>query len=349
MNSRKAARAVPATMGRFLKSGAMLKQPPPSFYPLLAHPPPPSLVRAFPARPDSDLPRAAHANTASASLYEQAKRKLDAGAALSPAEQQALQQPAQSLKQTRRKPPRPAGTKNPRPREIVFPEDEVRRLFFLDHPFEAYRAVTLVEGEKVREMHGPTGADWTELSQRSIVPTAEDCIAYVTNLIEAHHLPLASAYPHGIAQFRTLRAEHETATRSARLEAQSFGATFFGEIERAVQVEERVLDEWVDARAIQDEFAAANAAGAAAGAAAASASSSAAAAATAQAQALNGGGVTWLAPPAKTAATSLAASNEDFEGTFTGGLGYVEQFSAASATVGGAAEVQQEVPVGARA
>jgi hypothetical protein len=39
--------------------------------------------------------------------------------------------------------------KNPRPREIVFPEDEVRRLFFLDHPFEAYRAVTLVEGEKV--------------------------------------------------------------------------------------------------------------------------------------------------------------------------------------------------------
>lgn len=142
MNSRKAARAVPATMGRFLKSGAMLKQPPPSFYPLLAHPPPPSLVRAFPPRPSADLPPA--------------------------------RQPPSATTQTRRRPPRPAGTKNPRPREIVFPEDEVRRLFFLDHPFEAYRAVTLVEGEKVRHDRGPTGAEWTELSQRSIVPTAEE-------------------------------------------------------------------------------------------------------------------------------------------------------------------------------
>ena len=143
MNSRKAARAVPATMGRFLKSGAMLKQPPPSFYPLLAHPPPPSLVRAFPPRPSTDLPPSRQPSTTATT-------------------------------QTRRKPPRPAGTKNPRPREIVFPEDEVRRLFFLDHPFEAYRAVTLVEGEKVRQDRGPTGAEWTELSQRSIVPTAEE-------------------------------------------------------------------------------------------------------------------------------------------------------------------------------
>lgn len=171
------------------------------------------------------------------------------------------------------------------------------------------------------------------------------CIAYITNLTEAHGLPLASAYPHGIAQFRTLRAEHETATRSARLEAQAFGATFFGEVERAVQVEERVLDEWVDARAIQDEFAAANAAGGAGAAAAAASSSASAASANAQAQALAQlGGVTWVAPPARTAASSLAASNaDDADGSFTGGLRYVEQFAA-----GGAVQ-QSDVLVGAQA
>ena len=175
------------------------------------------------------------------------------------------------------------------------------------------------------------------------------CIAYIANLVEAHHLPLSAAYPHGIAQFRTLRAEHETATRSARLEAQAFGATFFGEIERGVQVEERVLDEWVDARAIQDEFAAANAAG---GAAAASASAASSSAAAQQAQALSAiGGVTWVAPPARSAATPI----DDGEGTFTGGLGYVEHFAAAAAaapstaTTTGAAAAQQRVSVGAQA
>ncbi|GAA5861402.1 hypothetical protein JCM3774_000237 [Rhodotorula dairenensis] len=355
MNSRKAARAVPATMGRFLKSGAMLKQPPPSFYPLLAHPPPPSLVRAFPDRPNADLPANAHraaasasANAPSATPYQQAKRKLDAGAALSEQERAALKQPRPPT-QTRRRPPRPAGTKNPRPREIVFPEDSVRRRFFLDHPFEAYRPVTLVEGEKVRPVSGPTGTEWTELSQRSIVPTAEDCIAYIANLVEAHRLPLASAYPHGIAQFRTLRAEHETATRSARLEAQAFGATFFGEIERGVQVEERVLDEWVDARAIQDEFAAANAGGGAAAAAASAAASASSAQAQAQAFSSAIGGVAWVAPPARTAATSLAALNDDSDATFTGGLDYVEHFAAASSSPTSAALLQQEVPAGAQA
>lgn len=177
------------------------------------------------------------------------------------------------------------------------------------------------------------------------------CIAYIANLVDAHHLPLATAYPHGIAQFRTLRAEHETATRSARLEAQAFGATFFGEIQRGVQVEERVLDEWVDARAIQDEFAAANAAG---GAAAASASAASSSAAAQQAQALSAiGGVTWVAPPARSAATPI----DDGEGAFTGGLGYVEHFAAAAAaaaapstaTTTGAADAQQEVSVGSQA
>ncbi|GAA5958566.1 hypothetical protein JCM21900_003981 [Sporobolomyces salmonicolor] len=258
MNSRKAAKTIPATLTRFLKSNALLKSPPPAYYPLAAHPPPPSLVRSFPTRPDHDLPRRARSEE-NQDVYQVAKHKREQGIRLTAREDAALLNPVSSsaagASATRRKPPRKANTKHSRPWEIVFPEDRIRRQFFRDHPFEAYRPVSLVEGEKVAAVEGPQGADWTELRQRSLVPTAEDCISFISNLVDAHHLPLSSAYPLGIAQFRTLRSEHETATLSARLEAQSFGAIFFGEIERGVLVEEKVLDQWVRAREIQDAFA----------------------------------------------------------------------------------------------
>lgn len=80
-------------------------------------------------------------------------------------------------------------------------------------------------------------------------------IAFIVNLHENHDVPLQQAYQHGLGQFRTLRAEHETANRSAMLEAKAHGAVFFGEIERGLMVEERVLDEWVNAKAIQDRIA----------------------------------------------------------------------------------------------
>jgi small subunit ribosomal protein S23 len=69
-------------------------------------------------------------------------------------------------------------------------------------------------------------------------------------------IPLPLAYTTAATQFRTLRAEHETANRSATLQAQSHGATFFSEIDRAVLVEGRVLDGWSRAKEIQAEIAA---------------------------------------------------------------------------------------------
>ncbi|GAA5982256.1 hypothetical protein JCM11641_006241 [Rhodosporidiobolus odoratus] len=275
MNARKSATQIPATLGRQLKSGAFLKSPPPAFYPLLAHPPAPSLVRSFPAREDGDLPTRARRTPSrasqpdSGSLYQQAKDKLDAGIRLTAQEDAALLDPSGASSQapansrdTRRKPPRAANTRNPRPWSIVFPEDDIRRRFFADHPFEAYRPVSLVDGEKVTEVEGPQGQEWTELSQRTTVPTAEDYIAFILNLVQSHSLPLSKAYPHGISQFRTLRSEHESASRSALLQAQSHGGIFFGELDRTLAIEERVLDEWVDAREIQNSFASAGGPGA---------------------------------------------------------------------------------------
>ncbi|SGY37695.1 BQ5605_C003g01863 [Microbotryum silenes-dioicae] len=234
MNSRKAARTIPSTISRLLKSQAFLKSPPAAFEALLSHPPPPSLIRTLPSRPNEDLPLIHRERTS-----PKPSRVV-----------QALPQP-----HTNRTPPRRPNTKNPKPLPIVFPEDQIRQQFFLDHPFEAYRPKDLNELETVqRDAPGPQGKQWTELRQRSIVPGPDDVIAFTLNLIEAHSIPLSKAYTHALSQYRTLKAEHEIATSSAIAEARAHGAYFFGEVERGLVSEERALDEWKDAKEIQAQL-----------------------------------------------------------------------------------------------
>ena len=168
MNARKAATAVPSTISRLLKSDAFLKTPPPAYYPLLAHPPAPSLVRSLPLRPIADLPPSLRAQP---TPYQIVQTKLNKGKPLTDAEQRTLDTVPRL---TSRPPPRTAGVKKSRPVSIVFPEDRIRRQFFRDHPYEAYRPIDLVEREHIAEPHGPQGVEWTQLQQRSIIPTAEE-------------------------------------------------------------------------------------------------------------------------------------------------------------------------------
>lgn len=197
MASRKAARTLPATIDRFLKSGAMLRNPPPAHSALQAHPPAQSLIRFAPSRPAGDLPPT---TTVPDTPYRAARAKLDAGARLTAEERQTLDWQAAVLaakakrarageqlteeeelllkearsKTTRRRPPIKANARNSRPMKIVFPEDEIRRQFFRDHPFEAYRPKSLAEGESVQAEKQPSGVAWTELRQRTIVPSPEE-------------------------------------------------------------------------------------------------------------------------------------------------------------------------------
>jgi small subunit ribosomal protein S23 len=170
MNARKSARNVPSTISRLLKSNAFLKSPPPAYYPLLAHPPAPSLVRSLPARPIQDLP---------ASLVDPSLQPYQSHRAAERKRQGVKEQSKDTMeeimvKATRRRPPRAANTKRSQPLPIVFAEDELRRQFFRDHPFEAYRPVFLAESESVQGPPGPSGAAWTALSQRTTIPTAEE-------------------------------------------------------------------------------------------------------------------------------------------------------------------------------
>jgi small subunit ribosomal protein S23 len=60
--------------------------------------------------------------------------------------------------------------------ELKFQEDEIRRRFFMDFPFEALRPVSMVEGNTIGEGRSGLvdGAEWELLEQRGDTPTVEE-------------------------------------------------------------------------------------------------------------------------------------------------------------------------------
>jgi len=128
---------------------------------------------------------------------------------------------------------------------IYYVEDDLRRQFFRDHPFEAFRPTTLVEGANIRDDHPIRGKQWTRLRQRGRNPTPEDAIRFAVNLHQHHDLSLTEAYEKAISQFRALRSEHYIATKYAVMEARYLGATFAPtEIQHGFHKEVRNLDSW---------------------------------------------------------------------------------------------------------
>jgi len=114
----------------------------------------------------------------------------------------------------------------PKAQSVVYLEDRVRRQFFQDHPFEAYRTRSLVENKYVQRQHPVGGSKWTRLSQRGPNPEPEDVVLFTANLHEQHRMPLALAYEQAVAQFHSLKSEHHLATLFAVHEAEYFGAEF---------------------------------------------------------------------------------------------------------------------------
>jgi small subunit ribosomal protein S23 len=155
----------------------------------------------------------------------------------------------------------------PRPLPIWYIEDDVRRQFFRDHPFEAFRPRTLVEGAGIQSSHAVNGQSWTRLRQRGRNPSPEEyaifnalpsnyvltssllfnssAIQFALNLHQHHNFSLSEAYERAISQFRALRSEHHIATTFATREAEIFGAVFDStEIENAFEKEKKALQAW---------------------------------------------------------------------------------------------------------
>ena len=151
----------------------------------------------------------------------------------------------------------------PKPLPVHYLEDDVRRQFFRDHPFEAFRPVTLVEAGSVANEHSISGKEWTRLRQRGRNPCPEEyvyhfrclftsfldifssAVKFTVNLHKYHEIPLNRAYAQAIAQYRALRAEHHVATVTAALEAEAYGAKFpMTNIEQNFWKEQRELEGW---------------------------------------------------------------------------------------------------------
>ncbi|KAH9081568.1 mitochondrial ribosomal protein S25-domain-containing protein [Lactarius deliciosus] len=118
-------------------------------------------------------------------------------------------------------------TPGPRPLAISYIEDDIRRQFFRDHPFESFRPRSLTEAGAIEDEHPIGGLQWTRLSQRGRNPSPEDAVRFALNLHQAHGLALSDAYAASVAQFRTLRAVQHVATRFAAQQASiAHGARF---------------------------------------------------------------------------------------------------------------------------
>ncbi|KAJ8488319.1 hypothetical protein ONZ45_g1399 [Pleurotus djamor] len=134
---------------------------------------------------------------------------------------------------------------NPKPLPIYYLEDDIRRQFYRDHPFEAFRPKSLVESGTVKPPHPLKGKEWTRLRQRGRNPSPEDAIEFTANLHNAHGIPLSEAYARSIAQFRALRSEQHVAANFAALEAEQLGAVFGpSETELGFVKEKRSLSSW---------------------------------------------------------------------------------------------------------
>ncbi len=142
-------------------------------------------------------------------------------------------------------------TPGPRPLAVSYIEDDIRRQFFRDHPFESFRPRSLTEEGAIEDEHPVSGLQWSRLSQRGRNPSPEEYVAlphfiltvpdhpnqsththsavrFALNLHQAHGLALSDAYAASVAQFRTLRAVQHVATRFAAQQAAVAHGAHFG-------------------------------------------------------------------------------------------------------------------------
>ncbi|KZO92751.1 hypothetical protein CALVIDRAFT_540633 [Calocera viscosa TUFC12733] len=144
---------------------------------------------------------------------------------------------------------RPSQLLDKRPVNIVYPEDRLRKQFFKDHPFEAFRARSIVESAEVQPQ-GIAGEMWERLAQRGRNPSPEDCIQFTLNLHQVKGMALSDAYREAVHQYRALRAEHAIMLSFACQEADAYGAEFKStELTRLERREAAELKKWKEAQA----------------------------------------------------------------------------------------------------
>ncbi|TYJ58551.1 hypothetical protein B9479_000760 [Cryptococcus floricola] len=211
---------IPSTVSRLLQ-GQVLQTPPTWYTPALSHPPPQLPPYQVKQRARPPLPSSSSHSTGQ--FYDTA--------------------PVPSGELERRDKLRGYKQRKSKPAKVFYEEDNVRRQFFKDFPYEALRPISLVEGQEIDMREKINGLEWERLEQRGEYPTVEDCVEFVVNLKNTRGLPITEAYEQATEEFVQLRARHQLATVGAELEARHYGAQFKRDaFERHFDLEEKALD-----------------------------------------------------------------------------------------------------------
>lgn len=144
-----------------------------------------------------------------------------------------LKQPPRSYPALVNYPPNPTPLQDPsysnKKRRNIEPikfiiKDRIRKAFYRDHPFEAYRPLSLVE-ESAHQILSKVNRDLSScdhLAQISCKPSAEDCISFAEHLYHTKRYTLNKSYQIAVSEFRTLRFEEQIRASFARQEAEYY-------------------------------------------------------------------------------------------------------------------------------
>ncbi|KAJ1915337.1 mitochondrial ribosomal small subunit component [Tieghemiomyces parasiticus] len=113
-------------------------------------------------------------------------------------------------------------TRPPKPPQIVFPEDQLRRRFYQDHPHELLRPRSVQE-----TTNGVNRTDWSQLHDPIHYPgpvTGEHVIQHQLYLMRTHRLTEQAAYARAVGQFYRIRAREDLERKVAEEQAYHFGA-----------------------------------------------------------------------------------------------------------------------------
>ncbi|KAF3160632.1 mitochondrial ribosomal small subunit component [Orbilia oligospora] len=130
-----------------------------------------------------------------------------------------------------------------RPRNIQYPEDDLRKKFFADHPWELARPRILVEDSG----NDSLSYDWSKLQQPGRAVDGESVVQRQMWLMEEENgnLSKSAAYDVARKEFYRLRMRSDIERRIAAEEARSVGA-FFGKthLQVGLELEEKSLLAW---------------------------------------------------------------------------------------------------------
>lgn len=128
-----------------------------------------------------------------------------------------------------------------KPNKLRYVEDELRSLFFEQHPWELARPKIVLEntGDDIKSQ------DWSSIKQLNKPLDGESVVQRTLYLVKNESKTLADAYDQARFEFYRLRIQEEIQDQVSREENEMFGSVFnAGPLEYGVEREQVVIDKW---------------------------------------------------------------------------------------------------------